>query len=239
MGIKLEGYMIQHKGGTPVTLSKPISLIALLLTALLLGACSSATVVSSGEGPGLREAQAEPYDGPKPRIAVKPFERKTAHGGGGIGNGLSDMLADSLFNTNRFIVLERERLKDVMEEQDLADSGRFRTETVAPKGELEGAEFLIKGAITQFEPRCRGGSLLLIGAKQACVAITMRIIDVRTGRIVNSTTVEGTSGTGGIGLVYTRSTLPIGLGAWSKTPMEKALRQCIEKAVNHIVATKL
>lgn len=213
-------------------------LLSLLLTALLLSACSSATVVSNGDGPTVAAAQAEPYDGYKPRIAVKPFERKTARGGGGIGNALADMLADSLFNTNRFIVLERERLDEVMAEQDLADSSRFRQETVAPKGELEGAELLIKGTITQFEPDCRGGSLLLIGAKQSCVAITLRIIDVKTGRIVNSTTVEGTSGTGGVGLVFTRSTLPIGLGAWSKTPMEKALRQCIEKAVNHIATTK-
>jgi curli biogenesis system outer membrane secretion channel CsgG len=215
-----------------------LRLSTLLFSILLLGGCSSATVVSNDNGPTIAEAQAEPYDGVKPRIAVKPFERKTAKGGGGIGRGLAEMLADSLFNTNRFIVLERERLDEVMAEQDLADSGRFREETVAPKGELEGAEFLIKGTITQFEPDCRGGSLLLIGAKQSCVAITLRIIDVSTGRIVNSTTVEGTSGSGGVGLIFTKSTLPIGLGAWSKTPMEKALRQCIEKAVNHIASTK-
>ena len=54
------------------------------------------------------------------------------------------------------------------------------------------------------------------------------LIDVKSGRIVNSTTVEGTSGSAGVGLVFTRSALPIGLGGWSKTPMEKALRQCIE-----------
>lgn len=216
----------------------PNPLFILLLTITLLSGCSSATVVSSSNGPTMNEAQLEPSTGPKPRIAVKPFERKTSKGGG-IGKGLSDMLSDALFNTNRFIVLEREHINEVIEEQDLADSGRFRTETVAPKGELEGAEFIIKGAVTQFEPECSGGSLLLISAKQSCVAITLRIIDVRTGRVVNSTTVEGTSGTAGVGLVFTRSMLPIGLGAWSKTPMEKALRQCIEKAVNHIASTKL
>ena len=219
-------------------LQRTKSLLTLIFSILLLGGCSSATVLSSNNGPTVAAAQAEPYDGYKPRIAVKPFVRKTAKGGGGIGRSLSDMLADSLFNTNRFIVLERERLDEVIAEQDLADSSRFRQETVAPKGELEGAELLIKGTITQFEPDCRGGSLLLIGAKQSCVAITLRIIDVKTGRIVNSTTVEGTSGSGGVGLVFTKSTLPIGLGAWSKTPMEKALRQCIEKAVNHIATTK-
>jgi curli biogenesis system outer membrane secretion channel CsgG len=127
----------------------------------------------------------------------------------------------------------------VIEEQDLADTGRFRTETTVPKGELEGAELLIRGSVTQFEPNCRGGSLLLISGKQACVSINLRIVDARTGRIVNSTTVDGTSGAAGVGLVFTTSPLPIGLGAWSKTPMEEALRNCIEEAVRHIVETKL
>lgn len=218
--------------------SHPLNCFIFLVSLLfLLSACSSAKVVSQEGGPTIQQAQAAPFNGEKKRIAVSAFERKTPKGGATIGSGLAAMLADSLFNTNRFIVLERERLNDVMAEQDLAENPRFRQETIAPKGELEGAELLIRGAVTEFEPDCRGGSLLLIGAKQACVAINLRIIDVKTGRIVSSTTVEGTSGTAGVGLVFTRSTLPIGLGAWSKTPMEQAMRQCIEKAVQHIVAT--
>ena len=214
--------------------------ILTLLAAAALSACTTAHVASSSAGgPAISQVQAEPYQGVKKRIAVKPFEFKASKGAGDVGTGLSDMLADSLFNTNRFILLERERLQDVIQEQDLGDTGRFRQETVAPKGELEGAELLIRGSVTQFEPNCRGGSLLLISGKQACVSINLRIVDARTGRIVNSTTVDGTSGTGGVGLVFTTSPLPIGLGAWSKTPMEEAIRNCIEEAVHHIVETKL
>lgn len=218
----------------------PFRVIAFtVLAATALAGCTSAHVSSSSGGPTISEVRAEPYQGPKKRIAVKPFEYKAARGAGDVGSGLSDMLADSLFNTDRFILLERERLQDVIEEQDLADTGRFRKETVVPKGELEGAELLIRGSVTQFEPNCRGGSLLLISGKQACVSINLRIVDARTGRIVNSTTVDGTSGTGGVGLIFTTSPLPIGLGAWSKTPMEEAIRNCIEEAVRHIVETKL
>lgn len=211
-----------------------------LLAALLIG-CSSATVVSSSSGgPTIAQARAEPAIGPKKRVAVKAFEYKAAKGGyGTVGRGLSQMLTDALFNSNAVIVLERERLEEVMQEQNLGDTGRFKQETVAPKGELEGAELLVYGSVTEFEPNCRGGSLLLIGAKQACVAINIRIVDAATGRVVNATTVEGTSGSAGVGLIFTTSPLPIGLGAWAKTPMEKAMRQCIEAAVNHIVTTKL
>jgi curli biogenesis system outer membrane secretion channel CsgG len=215
-----------------------LRILSLLAVVLSLGACTTANVVSSSGGPTIQQAQAAPYNGPKKRIAISAFEDKATKYGG-LGRGVTDMLADSLFNTNRFIVLERDRLNDVIQEQDMADTGRFRESTVAPKGKLEGAELLIRGSITQFEPSCRGGSLLLIGAKEACVTINLRIIDTTTGRIVNSTTVEGTSGSAGIGLIFTSAPLPVGLGAWSKTPMETALRNCIETAVHHIVDTKL
>lgn len=221
--------------------TRPYTLLLLSIFTLWLVGCSSAAVVgSSSSGPTIGQARSEPATGPKKRVAVKAFEYKAAKGGhGDVGHGLSQMLTDSLFNSNAFIVLERERLEEVMQEQNLGDTGRFKQSTVAPKGELEGAELLIYGSVTQFEPNCRGGSLLLIGAKEACVAINIRIIDAATGRVVNATTVEGTSGTAGVGLVFTTSPLPFGLGAWAKSPMEKAMRQCIEAAVSHIVATKL
>ncbi len=209
-----------------------------LAAALSLSACaaSTATVISSS-GPSIAEAQAEPANGRKPRIAVQPFDARDQ--GPGVGAGMGEMLTDALFNTNKFIVVERDRLKDVLGEQDLGDSGRFKKGTVAPKGQLEGAELIIRAAITTFEKNCSGGSIIIASAKEACIAINIRIIDVASGRVVNATTVEATSANRGIGLLYTRSNLPIGLGAFSNTPMEKAIRNAIELAVNHIASTKL
>lgn len=213
------------------------SLITLAVVAV--AGCTSAKVVSSSGGPTIQQAQQEPYNGPKKRIAVKAFEFKAARGSREIGRGMSDMLADSLFNTNRFILLERENIKEVMDEQDFGASGRVKKETAAPIGELEGAELLIRGSITEFEPNCKGGAVLVIAAKQACVTVNLRIVDAKTGRVVNATTVEGRSGSVGAGLVFATGHLPVGLGGWSKTPMESAIRNCIETAVKHIVNTKL
>lgn len=214
------------------------SLIAVAVVAMV--GCTSAKVVnSSGGGPTIEQARQEPYSGPKLRIAVKEFDFKAARGSREIGRGMSDMLADSLFNSNRFIVLEREHLGEVMEEQDLGASGRIKKETAAPIGEIEGAQLLIRGSITEFEPNCKGGAALFIAAKQACVTINLRIIDAKTGRVVNATTVEGRSGTVGGGLIFATSPLPVGLGGWKKTPMESAIRQCIETAVQYIAKTKI
>lgn len=214
----------------------------LMLAALVLvftSGCATARVVSESGGPTITQAQEEPYSGPKKRIAVKAFENKAGRGGRAVGTGMSDMLADALVNSNRFIVLEREHIKEVIEEQDFGASGRVKQETAAPIGEIEGAELLIRGSVIQFEPNCAGGSAIVFSAKRACVAINLRIVDAKTGRVVNATTVEGSSHTVGGGLIAFGGELPIGLGGWKKTPMEKAIRNTIQLAVNHIVKTKL
>lgn len=206
--------------------------------AVLSGCTSTATVVSSSSGPTIQAAQSEPVNGPKYRIAVSAFEYQAAKRSN-VGTGMAAMLSDALFNTNRFIVLERENLNEVTAEQDLSNSSRFRKDTAAPIGQLEGAQLLIRGSVTAFEPNCKGGSIIIASTKQACVTINLRIIDAATGRVVNATTVEGTSANNGLGFAFTGPDLPIGLGAFSKTPMETALRNCIEAAVQHIVSTKL
>ncbi len=211
----------------------------LLIVVYFLAACSTGRVVSSSSGPTISQAQLEPYNGPKKRIAVKAFTFKAARGSGKIGKGMSDMLADALFNSGRFIVLEREHVKDIIQEQDFGASGRVKRDTAASIGEIEGAQLIVRGSVIQFEPNCRGGSIILLSAKTACIAINLRIVDARTGRVVNATTVEGTSSEAGAGLIFTTSSLPIGLGAWSRTPMEKAIRNTIEAAVRHIAKTKL
>lgn len=151
-----------------------------------------------------------------------PFDMKVSRGGS-VGSGMSDMLADALVNSNRFIVLERQHVQEVMAEQDFGRSGRVKRETAPQIGEIEGAQLLIRGAVTTFEPECSGGTLTVVGIKQACVAINMRIIDAKTGRVLNATTVDGSALTAGIGLTASlpMTPLPLGLGGWSKTPMER------------------
>lgn len=211
-------------------------LFAAATLALTSCAATTATVISSS-GPSISQAQAEPSTSRKPRIAVQPFDARDQ--GPAVGAGMGDMLTNALFNTNKFIVVERDRLSDVMAEQDLGDSNRFKKTTAAPKGQLEGAELLVRAAITSFEPKCSGGSIILVSAKEACITVNLRILDTATGRVVNATTVEATSASRSIGLVYSGGELPIGLGAYSKTPMEKAIRNAIEAAVDHIASSKL
>ena len=124
-----------------------------------------ATVTSPG-GKSIEEAQQEAYDGPKARLAVSRFTDKTGKGRcpPAIGDGMADMLATALFHTNRYIVLERQTVIDVLREQDLGAAGRIKQGTEAPIGEIEGAELLITGAVTEFEGAQSGAGLALAGS---------------------------------------------------------------------------
>ena len=213
--------------------------------------------VTSPEGKSIDEAQQEAYDGPKARVAVSRFTDKTGKGWwtGAIGDGMADMLTTALFHTNRYIVLERQTLGDVLKEQDLGGAGRIKKGTEAPIGEIEGAELLIAGAVTEFEGAQSGvgggiggiggtaGRILggiAGGIKNAHMAIDMRVIDTKTSRVVAATSVEGKATDFALGGALAGAgaggALGGALGGWSKTPTEKALRLCIQEAVKFIVS---
>lgn len=234
------------------------SIVLVILASFLFLGCETlrpepeAKVTTPG-GPSIQEAQSAAYDGPQARIAVSRFTDKTGKGwwSGDIGDGMADMLVTALFHTNRYIVLERQQLGDVLREQDLGASGRVKQDTAAPMGQIEGAELLITGAVTEFEGAASGaagggggwGSGVLgavFGAyRKAHMAIDVRVIDTRTSRIVTATSVEGSavdiSGLGALGGAVGGGALGGALGGWSNTPTEKALRICIKESVNFIV----
>jgi curli biogenesis system outer membrane secretion channel CsgG len=233
------------------------ALVAACMGLLLANGCvtpgTKATVTSDQGGPTMSEVQSEEYDGPKARIAVAQFKDKTGKGWwtGQIGDGMADQLTTALFNTNRYIVLERAILNDVLSEQDLGASGRVRSETAAPIGQIEGAELLVVGAVTEFEGNASGaqggvggygGGVLggiMGGFRKAHMAIDMRIIDTRTSRVLAATSVEGEASDvnlgGLLGGFGSAGALAGGLSGWKNTPTEKALRVCIKEAVNFVV----
>jgi len=238
-------------------MKKIMVFMAFVSIAIWLSSCAPTASVTSAGGPSISQAQAEPYNGPKVRLAVGQFQDKTAQGGGSaywlgnfgvtwkqIGEGTRDMLTTALFNTNRYIVLEREQLDEVLKEQDLGESGRIKKGTEAPTGEIYGADLLIIAAVTEFSGSTKGvkgGTEILRvrvggGLGKGHIAIDIRIIDVKTSQIVASTSVEGNISSIGLeGSTEIGSSLPVSLSGFNKTPIEKAIRVCIRKAVEYIV----
>jgi curli biogenesis system outer membrane secretion channel CsgG len=197
---------------------------------------------------GMGAIMAVPYNGPRARIAVIAFDNQTAKGGR-IGEGMSEMLVTELVNSNRFVVLERRELGGVLAEQDLGTSGKVQPGTEAPTGEIEGAEILVYGALTEFEPDLQGtqGTFanrkygrLTLQLRQAHLALDLRLVDARTSRILSAVSITGRATDLGANL-FTRvgggsSRMGIGLAAYRNQPMEKAIRVCLAKAVQFVVS---
>ncbi|MBF0290852.1 MAG: hypothetical protein HQK86_01710 [Nitrospinae bacterium] len=228
-----------------------VSLCAVSMVGCVSAEPRTTATVTSGGGPSIQQAQQEAYNGPKARTAVNKFTVKSSKGHHDLGQGLADMLTTALFHSNRFIVLDRTDHKDVMAEQDLGASGRIKQETAAPIGQMEGAELLITAAVTAFEPDAAGGmggvgvpvgggAFLGVGGggKQAYMAIDLKVVDTKTGRIVGAVTVEGKSVDwyAGIGGAIGGVPVPFLLVGYQNTPMEKAIRVCIIKAVDYIAS---
>ncbi len=223
--------------------------------------CSTTTGVTGG-GPTMAQAMKAGYDGPKARVAVVRFLNKTAHGGGEFGSGLSDMLISSMFQSDRFIMLDRSDLGDVVTEQDFAAAGRISEETAAAIGQIEGADLLVMGSVTEFEKDQIGVGGILIGIlsivgsvviasknddaplgavtyKQSHVAMDLKVVDARTGRVVHANNVTGTYQDWGGGIIGGvgggRSRVPVGLGGFAGTGAEQAIKKLIKASVGEIV----
>ena len=218
--------------------------------AFMLGGCATAGTTTTVQTSNQNINEVAAYNGPKARIAVAVFRCKAAKCNGQIGEGIKDMLVDALFRTNRFVVLERgEGFAELQKELEMVRGKDFNQKQTPKGGHLEGADILVVGAITAFEPNAEGikgglagimGGFLGVKAssKEAYIAANIRLVDVRTGRVINSTRVEGKASSFSIGGVggglIGNVALAGGLSMYKNTPMEKALMVMIDRAVQEI-----
>lgn len=186
------------------------------------------------------------YEGPKKIIAVTKF-KSTSGIGWDTGEALGAILSDSLMKTNRFEVVERAEVDDIIGEQDLGAEGRTTIATAPKVGQMLGASLLVMGAVTQFEQNASSGgggigipipyvgSARLGGAKvTAYVKINLRLVDTTTGKIVATANADGTaSGKSAAAGAYIEGFSFDGEGA-KEEPLAKAAEDAINQAVAFI-----
>ena len=102
-------------------------------------------------------------------VAVHPFLSQGAsfH----LGSSISEIVSTSLAGARDITVVERMRLAEAARKQKLAMSGVVETSTAARAGKLVGARYFILGAVSRF------GALLIV---------TARLVDVQSGRVLES-----------------------------------------------------
>lgn len=168
----------------------------------------------------------------------------------GVMTGLRDMMVTSLVQTKCFRVLERQDFGAMADEMQLREQG-YTKETETRKGKVKEADIMVVGAITGWEPGTsgvKGGMGGLFGSvaggiagamSKTSMAMDIRIVDIETSEVLAATRVEGSSSSisagGLLGGVIGSTPLGGGLGSYAKTPMEKAIRNCMYEAVKYIV----
>ena len=180
----------------------------------------------------------------RPAIGVSEFKNET-HASwwySDVGSDLAGMLTNELASTGKFKIVERSKLGPVLDEQDLAASGRMNKSTGAKIGKLTGAKYLVFATVTSFDSKTAGtgGGIsfrgINVGGKkeEAYIAVDLRVVDTTTGEVEYTRTVEARSSSYGMtGGIY-RGGLGGQLGKYENTPTGKAIRGVIMEITDYL-----
>ncbi len=183
------------------------------------------------------------YHGIKHAVGVVDFNNDSGwRGEAKLGQNLSIMLESGLMDTGRFVLVERDKLGYVLDEQDLAASGRTaKAAGVAQTGKLRPAKYIATGTVVEVENNESGldGGLRIKGFKvgggkaDAKITIIAKIIESSTGEIVAKKRIEGVAGRAKINVGYSERGFGGDIGAFAKTPLGEAAQDCINQAAEY------
>lgn len=177
-----------------------------------------------------------------PAIAILDFENKVQlRYKWNIGRGVRDLLVDELVKSRRYEVLTRSELGSVIDEIETQKSPYFRKEGKVAKGKLKNAKYLIKGSITDFAHVSGGGIRAFAGklgfgssGSVAIVSVTLYVIDIESGEVVSSESLNGKAYAGKVKLDAFYSNVGFGGEAFYRTPLGKATKEAISKCIKSI-----
>jgi curli biogenesis system outer membrane secretion channel CsgG len=198
------------------------------------------------------------------RVAVLDFDYATVHSfvmdiwgsDQDIGKGIADMLVTQLVRNGTYSVIERNKLDQVLREQNFQQSGRADASTAAQLGRILGVDAIIIGSITQFGRDDKkvglGGGVRVggigiggIGRRQAkaVVQIDARIVDIKTAEILGVATGHGESKRSGTTLIGGASVGGVAAGGafdmsssnFGNTILGEATRGAVDSLVTELV----
>ncbi len=170
--------------------------------------------------------------GPKLRVAVVRFKDKSAYGKGRLGGAAQDILTTELARADKFIMITRQDLDLLQDEQDLARSGMIKAGTGAKSGEVMGVNAIVTGVVSQFGVKQKSATYL-VGASKTQTAeatVDVRVIDANTGQIIFAES--------GTGVHESSSTQVLGIGGktgYDETMEGKAFRAAVSKFIDNLI----
>ena len=203
------------------------------------------------------EPEPEPlpeWETDRPILAVAEFTNDATSAGwwgGGIGRDLASMLASELAAIDAFVIVERERIDRVLDEQDFAASGRVRRDTAAPIGQLVGAQYIVMGTVTDYSEssasrrgglNIRGPSIggrranigIGGGQSEAYIAVDIQVVNATTGELAHVRTIEGRTQDSSVSLRGSVGRLSGNLAQENDTPAGEAIRAALIEITDYL-----
>ncbi len=146
--------------------------------------------------PATQLLAALPEPAEKPKVAVYSITDKTGQlkdvNCSVVTQGATDMMITALQRSRQFIVLDRVNFSNFINEQNLQSQDRINPGEGPVIGKLTGPDYIISGAITEYQvDKDTGGLGLTIAGKggskkfaRASCAVDLRLTDTTTGEVV-------------------------------------------------------
>jgi curli biogenesis system outer membrane secretion channel CsgG len=205
----------------------------IVVTTLFAG-CASTYRETGVPGPAQPpvEGRIQNYTGPKKRVCIVDFENKSSYGRERLGKAASDILATELFKSGAFILVEREKLQQLLKEQALGQTGAVDPATAAKAGQLLGCQAIVTGSISQFGVKEFGTNYGVYKQKvqKADCVVDVRVIDTSTGQILFADS--------GKGEYEKKASQVLGMGQYAgydETLGQEALRAAITKFIDNLI----
>ena len=205
--------------------------------------------------PVVEELTFAEFKGPKIRVVVGQFEELEATRKlfdelkwPALGPLLTEQITTGLVRSGRVKVLERKQLGKLVGNMELEKSSDkaayFDQSTTVDKGKFVGAQAVLLGAITEFEPNVSGGdaglSIAQLGGlkyheDKAVIGIDVRLVDQQSGEAIHAAHAKGEILTQQVQGGVSYAGLELGGGAWAKTPLGLATRKAANEAIRSLL----
>ena len=179
-----------------------------------------------------------------PVISVSTFDNRSNFSGQWkLGDGMADLLTSELVVSENFTVVDRQQIHRIVGEIDMQRDSHFRQEGRTAAGRLKGAHYLIRGVINDFS-QTSGSSLwfriknVLLGgnASKARVSLTLTIIEIQSGEIVDSVQGSAYARARGAFVEGEYEGVRFGGDVFFATPIGIATANAIRSGVKEIIA---
>jgi curli biogenesis system outer membrane secretion channel CsgG len=137
---------------------------------------------------------AKPASSKRPKVMVLDFDARGLPqwwGEWNVGSLFGNIMVSRLSRTEMYDVVERTRMNDLIQEQNLNQDERFKQDKITKIGRLLGADYILFGYLTNFSRK--KSDKIIVKQYSALISYSVRLVDIASGTVVKSAEIEYTS----------------------------------------------